>query len=425
MTQAQGSRGTLGIQYESTFGIKPSTDAANTPLAAADLTKVYFESEGFKASQNLVSSAILTGSRHSTRPIKGNIDVQGSIATELGGGIGMLLYGACGSISSAVLSGSETVSTAFTTPAGVIDAVAQTITVTCSAIHSLVVGDTVAVAGLTLPTELNGLSLRVVKVTSTMIFVARIPANVGTTFTLGSGTMKKVTSAATAYTHTIKSGGALPSFFVEKGFSDIGQFFTYPGLKVGKMSINLSPEGVQKCSFDFTGTTETVGTTTYDPIPIDLFKSSFAGYMIGSVTESGSTNVLTNKVTKIDLSLDNALDTGVYCIGGAGSRSALPEGVCKVTGTVETVFENRTQYDKAVASTETDLTITITNGTGAGTAGNEKLTIFIPELVFKQETPVIGGDKGVMVTLAFEAYYDNSSDKSGVKLTLLNSTMTI
>ena len=424
MAQALGSRGQLGIQYESNFGVKPSTDAGNTPLAMADLTKIYFDSEGFKATQNLVTSAILTGSRNSTKPIKGNIDVQGNISTELGSGvIAMLLFGACGSVSSVIQSGVET-STLLTATAAVIDATAQTITVTATA-HGLIVGDSVAVAGLTAPTTLNGLTLRVVRVPTTGSFVARIPANITTTFTIGSGTFKKVTIAATVYIHTIKTGGALPSFFVEKGFTDIGQYFTYPGLKVGKASLSLTTEGVQKCTFDFTGTTETISTSSYDAVPNDLNKSSFSGQMIGVITESGSTNVLTNKVNKFDISIDNALDTGVYCMGGQGARASLPEGVCKVTGTIETIFEHRLQYDKAVAGTKTDLTFNISNGSGDGTSGNEKLTIFIPELIFKQETPTVSGDKGIMVTLAFEAFYDVHVDKTALKLTLLNSAMTI
>ena len=368
---------------------------------------------------------MITGVRHSTKPLLGNIDVQGSLSTELGSTLGMLFYGACGSVSSAPSQGTETAPASLTTPAGVIDVTGQTITVTCGAAHSLAVSDTVAVAGLTAPTELNGLSLRVLKVPSTTVFVARIPAKVSAVFTLGSGTMKKVTVAATAYTHTFKSGGTLPSFVVEKGFTDIAQYFLYTGCKVGKMSLNLDPEAVQKISFDFTGKDEAVATSSYDAVVNDLLKNSFTGSMIASIKESGSTNDLSGKVTKLDVTLDNSLDTSIYCIGGGGKRSAIPEGLSKVSGTASMIFENVTLYNKAIAGTKTDLVVVIKNGTGTGLPGNEQLTVTIPELVFKQETPVISGDKGLMVTLAFEAFYENGADATSLKMVLLNSAMTI
>ena len=419
--QGLGSRGILGIQYEATYGVLPTTD---TPVIAADLTKVYIETEGFKSSRNLVASTVITGVRHSTKPLLGNIDVQGSIATELGSTLGMLIYGACGSVASAPIT-AETPGTALTTPVGVIDVTGQTMTVTCSVAHGLAVSDSVAVAGLTAPTELNGLTLRVIKVPSTMIFVVRIPAKVSVVFTLGSGTLKKVSTAATSYTHTFKSGGTLPSFVVEKGFTDIAQYFLYTGCKVGKMSLNLDPEAVQKISFDFTGKDEAVATSSYDTVVNDLLKNSFTGSMISSIKENASGNDLSGKVTKLDVTLDNSLDTSIYCIGGGGKRSAIPEGLSKVSGTASMIFENVALYNKAVGGTKTDLVVVIKNGTGAGTAGNEQLTIIIPELVFKQETPVISGDKGLMVTLAFEAFYENGTDATSLKLVLLNSAMTI
>ena len=77
--QGLGSRGILGIQYEATYGVLPSADV---PVIPANLTKVYIETEGFKASRNLVASSVITGVRHSTKPLLGNIDVQGSLATE-------------------------------------------------------------------------------------------------------------------------------------------------------------------------------------------------------------------------------------------------------------------------------------------------------------------------------------------------------
>lgn len=401
--QSQGIRGILGMQYEATYGVVPTAD---TPAVVADLTKVYFESEGLKGSRNLVSSNIISGRREATKPLQGNIDVQGSIATELGATLGTLLYGVCGSVATTKTSGTETLGAALTTPTGTIDPYQQTLTVS-SATHGLAVGDIVQITGITIPTALNDKYFRVIKVPTAGSFVLRIQKGVSGTFTLGSGALKKLSSATTpAYTHTIVAGGVLPSFYIEKGFPDISQYFQYSGCKINKMSLNLVPEGVQKVSFDFVGKDETVASTSYDSTPTDPGKKSFSGNMIASLTENSSGNNLSNKVTKMDITLENSLDTGVYCIGGASKRGALPEGMLKVTGTLEMIFEDTTLYAKAVSGTKTDLYVQCTIGTGAGTNGNEGLGINIQELVFKQDTPVISGDKGVLVSLPFEGFYD-------------------
>lgn len=409
MTQARGVQGLLGIQYESTFGTTPGTP---------DLTKLYFESEGFKSSRNMISSAVMTGTRQPTAPIQGNIDVTGSLGLELGAYPGMLFYGAAGSITTEANSGSgEALGSALTTPAAVIDPANQTITITVTT-HGLVVGDCVQIAGLTAPTALNDKYFRVIAVTSADIFVCRIPLGITSTFTLGSGTIKKVTTAATTYKHTIKFGGKLPSFCVEKGFSDISQYFKYLGCKIGRMTLNCTPEGFQKLSFDLTGKSETVATSSMDSTATDLGKSSYSGFSIGTIEEGGSPIA---NVTKVDITIENSLDTGVYVIGGAGLRGDLPEGMLKVSGTIEALFENTTLYTKATASTESSLKVIYNNGTGAGTAGNESFEIKIPELIYKQDAPTISGDKGVMVTLPFEAYYANSSEAAACQIILKNT----
>lgn len=411
--QAKGSLGLLAVQYEETFNANPATP---------DTTKLYFESESFKGSRNMIPSAVITGTRQPTVPIQGNIDASGTISTELMAYPGILFAAAAGNVKTEANAGSgEALGTALTTPAGVIDPVNGTLTVTVTS-HGLVVGDSVQIAGLTAPTALNSTYCRVMKVTDANTFVLRIPIGTTTTWTLGGGTVKKVTTPATTYKHTLKFGGALPSIFVEKGFSDIAQWFKYNGCKIGKMSLSATPEGFQKIGFDLVGSKETVGTSAFDATAADLGKSSFSGFMIGTIEEGGSTIA---NVTKIDFAAENGLDTGVYVIGGLGLRSALPEGTVKVSGTIEALFENTTLYTKAVNSTESSLKIIYNLGTGAGTAGNESIEFKLPELIFKQDAPTISGDKGVLVSLPFEAYYQNSTEASVLQMIIKSTQLAI
>lgn len=413
MTQGRGVMGKIGVQYEETFGADPGTP---------DLTKLYFETEGLKSSRNLISSKVMTGDRFTTKPTQGNIDVSGNIQTELGAYPGILFYAAAGSIKTEENSGSgEALGSALTTPTAVISAPNQTITITSTA-HGLAVGDVVKIEGITAPTDLNDTYLRVMSVTSADIFVCRIPLGVSGTFTLGAGSVKEVTTAATTYKHTMAFGGKLPSLVIEKGLSDISQYFKYNGMVVSGLSLNHTPEGFETLSFNFVGQKETPGTSSFDSTATDLGKSSFDGFGVAVIEEGGG--AIAN-ITKLDFNIDNSLDAGQYVTGGAGLRNSIPEGKVKITGTLEALFENQTLYTKAVNSTETSIKIEWNIGTGAGTDGNESFELYLPELIYSQNAPVISGEGGVMVSLPFEAYYDNASEATSAQIILLSAELSI
>lgn len=320
MSQAQGWKGTLGIQKETTFGVDPVSPSLN---------KVYFETESLSASRGLTTSNTISGTRNPTKPELGNIDVAGDISVEAQAYIGSMLEGVMGAVTT--------------------------------------------------------------------------------------------TGASSPYTHVFKVGTSLPSYVIEKGFTDIAQYFKYNGCKFSKMSVNTTPEGFQKMSFGVMGKKETIGSTSFDSTATDLGKTSFTGFMAAILEGGGSIS----NVSKLDLNIENALDGGVYVIGGAGTRGAIPEGMVKVSGSIDVLFETVALLTKAIAGTESSLKITYTLGTGAGTAGNELLEILIPELIYSQKSPSINGPKGVMVSLSFEGYYANSSETSALQITLKNSQAVI
>ncbi len=424
MAQAQGSKGIVSIQYEESFGVS---------AAAPNMTKVYFDSEGFKASRNLVASTIITGSRNSAIPLLGNIDVQGSLFTELGSNLGMLLHGACGTVKSTLLAGTETLSSpggALTGATGVVSGNTLVLTLASGTAHGYVVGDMVtlgATSGVGSSGDLAAYRFPVIAVgvwaTGSGTVTLRFGAGFTGAVTVVFGNIKKVVpNAAPTYTHEFKSGGILPSFAVEKGFTDLPQYFTYNGCRVGKMSLNVAMEGAQKLSFDFTGKKETLATTPVDTTITDLLKKSFVGgdLLAAGIMVGGS--VLAT-ITKCDISLDNSLDTSIYCLGGGGTRAEITSGSVKVTGTVECLFDSITLYNIAVAGTESSIKLQFKKGLGDGTVDNEFLEVLIPELMFKQETPKISGDKGIMVTLAFESYASDFTTQ--LQITLKNSQLAI
>ena len=241
----------------------------------------------------------------------------------------------------------------------------------------------------------------------------------GTIFRHALGSV--ATTGTGPYVHTIKVGSLPVGLTIEKGYTDLAQYFLDNGCRINKLSMNLKSEGILDGSIDIVGAKETVAGSSFDATPTDAGHSPFDGFE-ASLLEGGSAIAI---VTEVDWALDNDLDNSVYVVGSSGERNSLPEGKVKVTGTLKALFDSITLYNKAVAHTESSLKITLSRGTGAGSAGNESLEILMPELIYKPQAPVITGPKGILVELPFEAYYDNSSEASTIQMVLKNTVATL
>jgi hypothetical protein len=225
------------------------------------------------------------------------------------------------------------------------------------------------------------------------------------------------TTDHTTYQEHVFKIGTLPSFVYEKGFTDIAQYFVYNGCKINSLKMSMKAEGFIDGSISIMGAKETIKTVPFDDGAIDDDFTPFDSFE-ASISEN-STPLGT--VTDVDFSLENSLDGGSYVIDGTGERYSLPARRAKVTGKFTTIFEDTTLYAKAVANTETSLSIVLTKGTGDGTADNEKLSIYFDELIIKPSSPAIPGDQGVVCDFEFEAYYQDDADASAARMVLLNT----
>ena len=413
--QAQGSLARLIMQPEAVYKTTPANPKSQL---------VYFSDESLQFSQDLSDSAVMRGStRHPIMSVRGNTNVSGSINTELMAA-SQLYYAALGSMSSALTGATtgETLGTSIAPTAGTIDAANQTFTLTKTS-HGLTVGTTIQIAGLTAPTSLNSCYFPIISVPDANTFVLRIPMGTSTTYTVGSGTFKAVTANATAgYTHTLKAGGNLLSYCIEKGFTDVSKFFKYLGCKCGGFNLSVGASGQVKIGTNWLGASETTGTSSYDSgTPNDAGIATFdnLGIAAAAMKEGGSQIA---QILSVDMTLENTLDGDTFVVGGAGTRVAISAGTYKVTGTLKAIFEDTVLYAKAIAGTETSIDITWTRGTGAGTAGNEKIQLVIPELTYSAKSPTISGPKGVMVELGFTGYYGDGADATALKMVLTNTT---
>ena len=221
--------------------------------------------------------------------------------------------------------------------------------------------------------------------------------------------------AVGTYRHTFTIG-TLPSFAIEKQFPDLdtAKYFQYTGCKVNSLKVSVKSEGMIECSASFMGADETVANSTFAASAVDLGHQPFDGFE-AVIAEGGATLATASTV---DFTIENNLDGNSYVIDGTGKRHSIPVGTAKVSGTIAVLFENVTLYNKAIANDESSLIVVLTKGTGVGTAGNEKLTFTIGELIFQPNTPGISGPLGILVELPFEAYYDNDAAASALKVVL-------
>lgn len=246
-----------------------------------------------------------------------------------------------------------------------------------------------------------------------------LQANIGTLFrcALGSVTTSEIGQTG-AYQHVFKVD-TLPSLFIEKGFTDLGKYFQYLGCKVNRMSITVNPEGFQEVSFDFLGAKEDISNTTFDSNATTVSFAPFMGFEV-ELEEGG---VVASNILSVEVTLENNLDGSIYVLGGQGYRQALPEGRVKVSGRIVALFDNSgyTLFQKAKNNQTTSIKIKFKRGNGNGTAGNEYLEIYMPEVILAPQAPVVEGPAGIKLDLPYEAFYDTGQEGSSMVVILKNT----
>jgi hypothetical protein len=230
----------------------------------------------------------------------------------------------------------------------------------------------------------------------------------------------KTISAGPPYTHTFTFASVLPTFTIEKQITDISKYFQYTGCVIEGFSMDIKPDGPITCSFDIMGCAETLAMAPHDDNPYYSAWRQFNGAEV-ALTRGGATLGIADNVT---LSIKHNHDGSCYVLDGTSERKYLPAGKIAIDGKLTVLFEGTTEYELAMANTETTLVITCSRGTGDGTANNEKMVFTIDELIFKQDSPVINGPTGLKVDLAFMPFYDDGASASAVKLEVYNSVNT-
>ncbi len=222
-----------------------------------------------------------------------------------------------------------------------------------------------------------------------------------------------VTTGSGPYEHVFKLGNDRPSFTLEEQFSELSgssKYIQYTGCKISGLSMSMGGDGELTVSFDVAGADRAIETAPFDSTPEALTLTRLSNKDLSiSENSAGMTTC-----TAFDISVDFGLDTGQYCIGDGGTLGSLPDGVASVTGTLKALFSDMTLLQKALNSTESSITATLSKGA-------DSLEIKVTELQYSEDAPAIDGPQGIQITLPYTGYYSDASEETALQIRLTNS----
>ena len=226
----------------------------------------------------------------------------------------------------------------------------------------------------------------------------------------------KATTGSGPYTHVFTPAAESKSLSVEIGYTDIAKFYVFEGVKVNTMALDFTPGQELVAAMECVGQVENAATgTTVDATPTTYVLDR---YQVTNLTmQKGGADF--NFATNLTLNISNSLETGIYGLNGGGYREILPEGNFMVNGTFSMLFDDADGvqiYADALAGTEISLTATLTG------TGTNSLVFQLDEVVLPQNSPAPSGQGPVTLEVPFKAYYNNGSEGTALKVTMINNT---
>ncbi len=208
-----------------------------------------------------------------------------------------------------------------------------------------------------------------------------------------------------------KDGKFYQPFYIERGHSDVTEYFQYFGMAVSEWTMKYADQSLVECGFVFMGLSEELSQTpslnaTYTPAtdnPVFSTVSDVSDIKIDGTT-AGECEV---KEWDVTLSNNVVAKTGVGVMG-ACSTSA---NVLEVAGNITLYFTSVAMYERLKDGTPFSFEWTVKDATGNG------YTFFIPKAKLESDTiPVEGNDSFVMNNATFVGLED-SVEQCVIKVT--------
>jgi hypothetical protein len=228
--------------------------------------------------------------------------------------------------------------------------------------------------------------------------------------------------AAAPWTHTFRPKALPVGFWAAKDYetklADKVELFN--GCRIASMDMAFPQEGPATFAMQILGKSHSIITAPPDASIDDPGHNEFSGFE--GIVKIGGTQV--GGVTSLTLRLDNEMPGGPYVFPATGAspgyRGSNPEGQAAISGTIETVFEDFSLFDAALASTDTTFEVILSRGDGDGTVGDEKVSFLIDHSLIARASPPLNTASGMLVSLSFNGFASGATDM-GLVVVLLNS----
>lgn len=193
--------------------------------------------------------------------------------------------------------------------------------------------------------------------------------------------------------------GVTPKFFsIEDYAADIDQARLFTGMAVSTMGISLAPNQMVTTTFGMIGKDMTIGavqktqTASSGAAPFDSYSGDIA---IGNVASSSAVAI----VTGLDFTLTNSF-APTFVIGD-DSAPSLEYGRAEIEGTLTAYFEDASLINRFLNETESELSVTVNDPTGANA-----YTFLFPRIKINSADVGVDGPTSRIISMSFVALYD-------------------
>lgn len=246
------------------------------------------------------------------------------------------------------------------------------------------------------------------------LFLKHAVGKAGVITTSAGGTNSK------DHTYTLGDPYGL-SYTFQKGVPDVSgtvQPFSYLGTKTVSWELSNSADGFLMWKQSMFAQDETTATAL-----------ASASYPSGTVEDlfysDGALNVASGAVSVTDVTISGATPLKTdrrFLRSSVLVKEPILSGLTEVTGSFTMEFESLTQYQRFTGNTLGQLDVTWTAPTAIEAAIYPKLTVTIPNVQFRGDTPTVSSAGIVTLSCPFKALYSGSGEPLTILYTSADTT---
>ena len=214
--------------------------------------------------------------------------------------------------------------------------------------------------------------------------------------------------------------GTTPRYLAfEDGALDITQFRQFSGCLVNSASFNIAPNQMVQTTFDIIGRNMVQASSSLDashtaPQGFEPFDSYNGALLEGGIGTGDDLCV----VSQLQFSINNNVAPSyvILCEDNADKAAQMQFGDAVIEGTITAYYEDAALINKFINETESELSITVDDPTGAN-----GYTFYMPRIKYNGATVPVANSQGRMIELPFFALKDASAGYS-LRLTRTSGT---